>query len=147
LGDALEGEARDLGTVLGGIARSAAVHGLPASPPCVLLSGGEATVTVRGRGRGGRNTEFLLGLLGSIEGLEGRVAAIACDTDGIDGMEDNAGALFDERTMRYANGLGFQPAAFLSDNDAYGFFSATGDLVVSGPTHTNVNDFRAIIVR
>ena len=147
LGDALEGEARDLGTVLAGVARSCAMHGHPVSPPCVLLSGGEATVTVLGRGRGGRNTEFLLGLLNATGGLDGRVAAIACDTDGIDGMEDNAGALFDDDTRRRAKDLDLRPMAFLSDNDAYSFFAATGDLVVRGPTYTNVNDFRAIIVQ
>ncbi len=145
LGDALEGEARELGTVLGGIARSVALHGCPVPPPCVLLSGGEATVTIRGRGRGGRNTEFLLGLLGVLDGMEERVAAISCDTDGIDGTEDNAGGLFDEDTTRRAAEL--EPQGFLSRNDAYSFFAVTDDLVVSGPTHTNVNDFRAILVR
>ncbi len=147
LGDALEGEARELGTVLGGIARSVAVHGCPVPPPCVLLSGGEATVTIRGSGRGGRNTEFLLGLLSFLDGLEKRVAAIACDTDGIDGMEDNAGGLFDEQTVRRAAEFGLEPKNFLLGNDAYSFFAATDDLVVSSPTHTNVNDFRAVLVR
>ena len=147
LGDALEGEAREVGKVLGGIARSIAVHGLPIRPPCVLLSGGETTVTIRGEGRGGRNTEFLLSLLGSVTGLENRISAIACDTDGIDGMEDNAGGLFDEATTFKATQLRLKSDDFLSRNDAYGFFAAIGDLVVTGPTHTNVNDFRAIVIR
>lgn len=147
LGDALEGEAREMGIVLGGIARSVAAYGCPVPPPCVLLSGGEATVTVRGGGRGGRNTEFLLSLLSSVRGIESRVAAISCDTDGIDGLEDNAGGLFDEETARRAAELGLEPQAFLARNDAYSFFAATDDLVFSGPTHTNVNDFRAILIR
>ena len=147
LSDALEGEAREVGKVLGGIARSTAVHGFPVRPPCVLLSGGETTVTIRGGGRGGSNTEFLLSLLSSVTGLESRISAIACDTDGIDGMENNAGGLFDEETTLKATQLGLRSNDFLSRNDAYSFFAATGDLVVTGPTHTNVNDFRAILIR
>ena len=147
LSDALEGEAREVGKVLGGLARSTAVHGFPVRPPCVLLSGGETTVTIRGGGRGGRNTEFLLSLLSSVTGLESRISAIACDTDGIDGMENNAGGLFDEETTLKATQLGLRSNDFLSRNDTYSFFAATGDLVVTGPTHTNVNDFRAILIR
>ena len=146
LGDAIEGEARDVGTVLGGIASSVVAHGLPVDAPCVLLSGGETTVTLRGDGRGGRNTEFLLALL-SVVGDEPRIAALACDTDGIDGVEDNAGAWFDGKTMRKATESGFAPVKFLSNNDAYTFFSGLDRLVYSGATHTNVNDFRAIIIR
>ncbi len=146
LGDAIEGEAREAATVFAGIARSAAVHGLPVGVPCVLLSGGETTVTVRGRGRGGRNVEFLLALAVALKGAAG-VSAIACDTDGVDGTEDNAGAWFDERVLDEARALGHAPEAFLGNNDGYSFFQALDRLVVTGPTLTNVNDFRAILVR
>lgn len=146
LGDALEGEAREVGTVLGGIARAVVTHGVPFARPCVLLSGGETTVTLRGKGRGGRNTEFLLSLLRATAGLPG-VAALAGDTDGIDGVEDNAGAWFEAGTAARAAAQGLDPSTFLDDNDAYGFFAALGLLVRSGPTLTNVNDFRAILVR
>ncbi len=146
LGDAIEGEAREVGTVLGGIARAVATHGMPLSRPCVLLSGGETTVTLRGKGRGGRNSEFLLSLLRATAGLPG-VAALAGDTDGIDGVEDNAGAWFEDATLARAAERGLMPAAFLENNDAYTFFDALGLLVRSGPTHTNVNDFRAILIR
>ena len=146
LGDALEGEAREAGLLLGGIARSIVEHGLPVPAPVVLLSGGETTVTVRGEGRGGRNTEFLLALLKSIGGLA-QVSAIACDTDGIDGIEDNAGAWFDGGSAAKAKVLGLEPASYLARNDAYSFFAGLDQLVQSGATHTNVNDFRAIIVR
>ena len=145
LGDAIEGEAREVATVMAGIARQAARHGQPAAPPCVLLSGGETTVTVRGTGRGGRNVEFLAALA---VGLDGHPAihAIACDTDGIDGTEDNAGAMIGPDSLRRARALGLDPADRLADNDGYGLFAALDDLVVSGPTLTNVNDFRAILV-
>jgi hydroxypyruvate reductase len=145
LGDAIEGEAREVAKVMAGIALQARRHGQPAAPPCVLLSGGETTVTVRGRGRGGRNAEFLLGLAVQLHGAAG-ISALAADTDGIDGSEDNAGALLTPDTLARARALGLDAAAMLADNEGYGFFSALGDLVVTGPTLTNVNDFRAILV-
>jgi hydroxypyruvate reductase len=145
LGDAIEGEAREVGKVFAAIARSAARHGEPARGPCVLLSGGETTVTVRGKGRGGRNAEFLLGLALALDGAPG-VWALAGDTDGIDGSEDNAGAIVAPDTLVRAAALGLDPRALLGDNDAYGLFAALGDLVVTGPTLTNVNDFRAILI-
>lgn len=146
LGDALEGEAREVGTVLGGIARSIVTHGTPFARPCILLSGGETTVTLRGKGRGGRNTEYLLALLRATAGLPG-VSGLAADTDGIDGVEDNAGAWFEAGAAGRAAALGLNPSTFLDDNDAYSFFAALGLLVRSGPTLTNVNDFRAILIR
>jgi glycerate-2-kinase len=146
LGDALEGEARDVARVLAAIGTYAAAHGEPVQKPCVILSGGETTVTVRGRGRGGRNAEFLLALAVALGGEEG-IAAIACDTDGIDGSEDNAGAWIDAGTLAAAKAQGIDPSARLADNDGYGFFQALDRLVVTGPTLTNVNDFRAILVR
>lgn len=145
LGDAIEGEAREVARVMAGIARQAARHGQPAAPPVVLLSGGETTVTVRGQGRGGRNAEFLLGLAVALDGHPG-IHALACDTDGIDGSEDNAGAILRPDTPARAAALGLDLQARLADNDGYGVFSALGDLVVTGPTRTNVNDFRAILV-
>ncbi len=145
LGDAIEGEAREVARVMAGIAAQAARHGQPTRPPCVLLSGGETTVTLRGRGRGGRNAEFLLALAVALDGHPG-VHAIACDTDGIDGSEDNAGALIGPDTLARAAAQGLDAKARLANNDAYGLFEALGDLVVTGPTLTNVNDFRAILV-
>ena len=145
LGDALEGEAREVGRALAGIALSAAMHGMPVKPPAVLLSGGETTVTVRGHGRGGRNAELLLGLGLALEGHPG-IHAIACDTDGIDGTETNAGALWAPDSAARARALGLDPAKRLDDNDAYSLFAALDDLVVTGPTLTNVNDFRAILI-
>ena len=145
LGDAIEGEAREVATVMAGIARSVRRHGQPAAAPVVLLSGGETTVTVRGQGRGGRNAEFLLALTVALHGEAG-VHAIACDTDGIDGSEDNAGAIIGPDTLARAAASGLDPKTRLADNDAYGVFTALGDLVVTGPTLTNVNDFRAILV-
>lgn len=145
LGDALEGEAREVATVMAGIARATRRHGCPAPAPVVLLSGGETTVTVRGSGRGGRNAEFLLALAVTLAGEAG-IHAVACDTDGIDGSEDNAGALIGPDTLARAAALGIEPKARLADNDAYGVFSALGDLIVTGPTLTNVNDFRAVLV-
>jgi hydroxypyruvate reductase len=145
LGDAIEGEAREVARVLGGIALSCADHGVPLAGPCVLLSGGETTVTVRGKGRGGRNAEFLLGLALALNGHP-RIHAIAGDTDGIDGSEDNAGALVMADTVARAAAAGIDLRAHLTENDAYGVFAALGDLVVTGPTRTNVNDFRAILV-
>jgi glycerate 2-kinase len=146
LGDALEGEARDVARVLAAIGAYAAAHGEPVQKPCVILSGGETTVTVRGKGRGGRNAEFLLALAVALGGAEG-IAAIACDTDGIDGSEDNAGAWIDAGILAAARVKGIDPAASLANNDGYGFFAALDRLVVTGPTLTNVNDFRAILVR
>ena len=146
LGDAIEGEAREAARVLAGIAASAADHGLPIARPCVLLSGGETTVTVRGRGRGGRNVEFLLALALALAGRPG-VSALAADTDGIDGSEDNAGAWFDAGMPEAARTAGLDLAARLADNDGYSVFSALGQLVTTGPTLTNVNDFRAILIR
>ncbi len=145
LGDAIEGEAREVAKVLAGVAKSCALHGVPARPPCVLLSGGETTVTVRGQGRGGRNAEFLLALALALDGLAG-VHALAADTDGIDGTEDNAGALLSDDTLARARAAGLDAKARLAENDGYGFFSALNDLVVTGPTRTNVNDFRAIYI-
>jgi len=145
LGNGLEGEARDVGLVHAGIARQCAAHGQPAEPPCVLISGGETTVTVRGQGRGGRNAEFLLGLGLGLAGHPD-ISALAGDTDGIDGSEHNAGALLLPDTMARARARGLDPAAHLAANDAFTFFDALGDLVVTGPTLTNVNDFRAVLV-
>jgi hydroxypyruvate reductase len=146
LGDALEGEAREVGRVMAGIARSVRQHGEPIAVPCVLLSGGETTVTVRGSGRGGRNAEFLLSLALSLRGEAG-MSAIACDTDGIDGSEDNAGAWFDQAMFTAAQEKSVDLAAHLSGNDAYSAFAQLDRLVVTGPTFTNVNDFRAILIR
>jgi len=146
LGDAIEGEARDVAKVMAGIARQVRRHGQPAPAPCVLLSGGETTVTVRGQGRGGRNAEFLLALAVSLNGADG-ISAIAGDTDGIDGTEDNAGAVLFPDTLARAKAAGLDAAARLADNDGYSFFAALGDLIKTGPTLTNVNDFRAVIVR
>jgi len=145
LGDALEGEAREVANVMAGIARQVRRHGQPLPAPCLLLSGGETTVTLRGKGRGGRNAEFLLGLAVALDGLPG-VHALACDTDGIDGSEDNAGALLHPESIARARAQGVDAKAWLANNDGYGFFRAAGGLVVTGPTLTNVNDFRAILV-
>jgi glycerate 2-kinase len=120
-------------------------HGQPSASPCVILSGGETSVTVRGQGRGGRNAEFLLALAIALDGRP-KVHAIACDTDGIDGTEDNAGALAGPDTLARAAASGLEARAMLGDNDGYSLFSALGDLVVTGPTRTNVNDFRAILI-
>ncbi len=145
LGDALEGEAAEVGKLMSGIARAVVTHGHPAPGPCVLLSGGETTVTVRGGGRGGRNVEFLLALAVALDGLPG-AWAIAGDTDGIDGAEEIAGALVTPDTVTRAAGLGIDAKASLARNDGHGFFEALGDQVVTGPTLTNVNDFRAILI-
>jgi len=145
LGDAIEGEAREVGKALAGMALSCGRHGFPAKKPCVLLSGGETTVTLKGGGRGGRNTEFLLGLALTLGGAPG-IHALAADTDGIDGSEDNAGAFVAPETLARARTLGVDPRQCLADNDAWGFFAALGDLLVTGPTRTNVNDFRAVLV-
>jgi glycerate 2-kinase len=145
LGDAIEGEAREVAKVLAAIALQTRRHGQPALPPCVLLSGGETTVTMRGRGRGGRNSEFLLALAIHLGGAAG-ISALAADSDGIDGSEDNAGAIVTPDTLARAAAHGLDAKAMLADNDAYGFFTVLGDLVITGPTLTNVNDFRAIVI-
>ena len=145
LGDAIEGEAREVGKALAGIALSCASHGFPADKPCVLLSGGETTVTLKGEGRGGRNTEFLLGLALTLDGAPG-IHALAADTDGIDGSEDNAGAFVTPLTLQRALALGLDIRQFMATNDAWGYFSSLGDLLVTGPTRTNVNDFRALMI-
>ena len=145
LGDAIEGEAREVALVHAGIARQVLRHGQPAPAPCLLLSGGETTVTVRGNGRGGRNAEFLLALAVALEAID-RVWAFAGDTDGIDGTENNAGAIVTPDTLARATAMGMDARSMLADNDGYSFFRSLGDLVITGPTMTNVNDFRAILV-
>jgi len=145
LGDALEGEAGEVGRALAGIALSAAAHGVPVRAPAVLLSGGETTVTVKGNGRGGRNVEFLAGLALGLHGAP-RIFALAADTDGIDGSEDNAGAFLTPETLAHARAAGLDVPALIAANDCYSLFAVLGDLVVTGPTLTNVNDFRAILI-
>ncbi len=145
LGDSIEGEARDVGKVMAAIARQVALHGQPFSAPCVLLSGGETTVTVRGNGRGGRNVEFLLALGIALDGQAG-VYALAGDTDGVDGQEEIAGAILAPDTLQRAWAKNIRPRDALDNNDGHGFFQALGDAVVTGPTLTNVNDFRAIVI-
>jgi glycerate 2-kinase len=146
LGDSIEGEACEVAKVMAAIALQVVRYGQPARRPCVLLSGGETTVTVRGNGRGGRNAEFLLALAIALDGEPG-ISAIACDTDGIDGSEDNAGCIIGPDTLARAKAQGLDATVYLAKNDAYTFFKALGDLVMSGPTLTNVNDFRAILVK
>jgi len=150
LGDAIEGEASEVAMVMAGIAAQTARHGQPAAAPAVLLSGGETTVTVRGGGRGGRNAEFLLALAVAVGArcadVADRIAAVAGDTDGIDGTEDNAGALFLPGDLVRAAVTGVDLAAHLADNDGYSAFAALDRLLVTGPTLTNVNDFRAVLV-
>jgi hydroxypyruvate reductase len=145
LGDALEGEAREMARVMAGIVRSIRAHAQPVPAPTVILSGGEATVTIRGRGKGGPNAEFALALALALKNTRG-AEAIACDTDGVDGSENNAGAMIYPDTLERARTLGLHPEARLDDNDSYGFFNMLNDLVETGPTLTNVNDFRAILV-
>ena len=145
LGDAIEGEAAEVGRVMAGIARQVSLHRQPAPPPCVLISGGETTVTVRGQGRGGRNVEFLLSLAIELAGRSG-IFALAGDTDGVDGAEEVAGAIVAPDTIARAVSLGLSPRARLADNDGHGFFESLGDQVITGPTLTNVNDFRAILI-
>ena len=151
LSDEMEGESREVGKVHGALARAVASRGAPFARPCVILSGGETTVTIRprqpgqARGRGGRAGEFCMGLAGALAGCEG-VWALAADTDGIDGVEDNAGAIVTPDTLRRAEAAGRKLADHLDRNDAYGYFDAIGDLLVTGPTHTNVNDFRALLI-
>ncbi|WP_342713123.1 glycerate kinase [Bradyrhizobium sp. B124] len=145
LGSSIEGEARDVGLVHAGIARQCGEWGQPLEIPCVLISGGETTVTVAGKGRGGRNAEFLLSLGIAAEGKNG-VWAIAADTDGIDGTEDNAGAIVTPETLARAAAAGIDVKASLAANDAYGVFARLDDLIITGPTLTNVNDFRAVLI-
>jgi len=145
LSNDLEGEARDVGLVHAALAKQVARLGQPFAKPCVILSGGETTVTVRGNGRGGRNAEFLLSLAVSLQGAD-NIHALACDTDGIDGSEDNAGACYGPHTWQRAQAQGLNARVMLDDNDGYGFFGQLDELILSGPTRTNVNDFRAILV-
>ena len=156
LSDEMEGESREVGKVHAALARHVARHGAPFSKPCVILSGGETTVTVKsagdglrapgaGPGKGGRATEFLLGCAIALQGEPG-VHVLAADTDGIDGVEDNAGAIVTPDTLARGSALGLKAQDFLDRNDAYNFFSPLGDLVVPGPTFTNVNDFRAVLI-
>jgi len=145
LSDRLEGEARDVGRDMAQLARGVLERGEPCAAPCVLLSGGETTVTVRGQGCGGRNVEFLLAF-GLALGPAARIYALAGDTDGVDGMASLAGAVWRPDTLARAAQLGLDPRRFLGDNDAHTFFRALGDSVVTGPTLTNVNDFRAALV-
>ncbi len=145
LGDSIEGEAREVGKVHAGIALQVRNHRQPVPAPCVLLSGGETTVTVRGEGRGGRNVEFLLSLAVALNGADG-IHAVAGDTDGVDGQEEIAGAFLTPDTLTRAWEKGIRPRDSLDDNDGHGFFEALGDSLVTGPTLTNVNDFRAILI-
>ncbi len=151
LSDEIEGESREVGKVHAALARAVAHRGQPFAKPCVILSGGETTVTVKKqavgtpRGRGGRAGEFCMGLALALQGQD-KVWALAADTDGIDGMEDNAGAFVAPDTLQRALAAGLKVDQYLDRNDAYGYFSAIGDLVITGPTHTNVNDFRALLI-
>lgn len=146
LGNSLEGEASQVGLVHAGIAKQVVHHGQPIAPPCVILSGGETTVTVKGgAGKGGRNSDFLLSLAIALDGLP-NTYAIACDTDGIDGSEDNAGALITPEILVQARGKGLHAPRYLEEHDSYSFFAALDALVTTGPTLTNVNDFRAILI-
>jgi hydroxypyruvate reductase len=145
LGDTVTGEARDVAQVMAALVREIRLHGGPFAAPVALISGGECTVTLRGQGRGGRCSEFLLALHHALGDLPG-VSAIAADTDGIDGVESNAGALRLADSAARAAALGLDARRCLDDNDGWGFFSRLGDLVVTGPTRTNVNDYRAILV-
>jgi hydroxypyruvate reductase len=154
LSDEIEGESREVGKVHAALARAVAHKNQPFEKPCVILSGGETTVTMRPqaagadksqRGRGGRAGEFCMGLALALQGQSG-VYALAADTDGIDGIEDNAGAFVAPDTLARARARGMKLDQYLDRNDAYGYFEPLGDLVITGPTHTNVNDFRAILV-
>jgi hydroxypyruvate reductase len=146
LSDEIEGESREVGKVHAALARAVARRGTPFARPCVILSGGETTVTVRQKGgRGGRAGEFLLGCASALQGEPG-VWVLAADTDGIDGVEDNAGAIVTPDTLARAAALGLKASEHLDRHDSYPFFQALADLVVPGPTFTNVNDFRALLV-
>ena len=146
LGDSVTGESAEVAKVFAAIARQLRTHGHPLAPPVAVISGGETTVTLRGHGRGGRCSEFLLSLAIEMDGLAD-TWALACDTDGIDGSEDNAGAVLTPDALARARAAGLDARRMLSDNDGHGFFSALGDLVTTGPTRTNVNDYRVILVR
>ena len=145
LGDSIEGEAREVGFVMAGIALQARRFGQPLPPPCVVISGGETTVTVRGSGAGGRNVEFLLALALKLDGAE-KITALAADTDGVDGAREVAGAFITADTLSRARAMGIDPWASLSNNDGHGFFESLKDQIVTGPTLTNVNDFRAVFI-
>ncbi len=146
LGDSVTGEAREVAKVYAALVRQVRVHSHPMKPPLALISGGECTVTIRGEGgRGGRCTEFLLSLAIELDGMA-QVYSLAADTDGIDGSEDNAGALLMPDSLSRATDLGVDARRLLANNDGYGFFAPLGDLVVTGPTRTNVNDYRVILV-
>jgi hydroxypyruvate reductase len=145
LGDSVTGEAREVAKVYGALARQVRAHGSPWKPPVALISGGECTVTVRGKGRGGRCAEFLLSLAIDLAGAPG-VHALACDTDGIDGSEDNAGAIIAPDALKRGAAKKLSASALLAQNDTYSFFAALDALVVTGPTRTNVNDYRAILI-
>ena len=146
LSDEMEGESREVGKVHAAMARYVVRHGQPFTRPCVILSGGETTVTVKSKtGRGGRATEFLLGCAIALQGEPG-VHVLAGDTDGIDGVEDNAGAIVTPSTLARAQAAGLKAQEFLDRNDAYNYFAPLGDLLVPGPTYTNVNDFRAVLI-
>jgi glycerate 2-kinase len=145
LGGAVEGESREVAAAQAAMAKGLRDAGAPGGRPRLMISGGETTVTVKGHGRGGRNSEFLLSLALALQGQEG-IHAIACDTDGIDGVEDNAGGFIDPNSLRRAGQLGLNPQALLDNNDAYAFLLALGDLITTGPTRTNVNDFRALLI-
>ena len=146
LSDSVEGEAREVGSVHAAIAREVATRDRPFKKPVLILSGGETTVTLRGRGKGGRNSEFLLAFAIGIAGIEG-IHALAADTDGIDGSEDNAGAFADGSRVARRRAAGIDAKAMLAGNNAWTAFNAVGDLFVPGPTGTNVNDLRAILIR
>ncbi|MGB8598982.1 MAG: MOFRL family protein, partial [Burkholderiales bacterium] len=145
LGDSITGEAREVAKVYAALAKQIRQHQSPFKAPVALISGGETTVTMRGNGRGGRNTEYLLSLAIELDGME-NVYALACDTDGIDGSEANAGALLMPDSLTRATQKNIKYKQLLTINDGYGFFSALDDLVVTGPTRTNVNDFRVILI-
>jgi len=145
LGDSVTGEAREVAKVYGALAREVRQHAAPWTPPVALISGGECTVTMRGKGHGGRCTEFLLSLAVNLDGAPG-VHALACDTDGIDGSEDNAGAILGPDSLKRAQAKKVRADSLLENNDSHAFFSALDDLVVTGPTCTNVNDYRAILI-
>ena len=145
LGDTVTGESREIAKSYAALAKEIRLHPQLLKAPIALISGGETTVTMKGNGRGGRNSEFLLSLLIELAGLE-RIYALACDTDGFDGTENNAGALITSDSLSRAKKLGLNVASFLTNNDAYTFFEQLNDLVITGPTYTNVNDYRAILV-
>lgn len=145
LGDAIEGESREVAKVIAGIAQSIVRYQQPLSAPCVLLSGGETTVTVRNSGKGGPNVEFLLGLLIALQG-NAQVYGLAADTDGVDGSMDIAGAWFNPQSLQKAWAQGLNPQQFLDAHDAHSFFGLLNQQIITGPTHTNVNDFRALLI-